>query len=281
MVADYRHIEVVPLAGALGAELRGVDLAAAGEAVWDEIRTAFLDRQALFVSGQSLDAKGFAAAGARFGALGFYPFVEGLPEEPHVFALVKEPGETKNFGEGWHSDTTYSERPPKATALYAVDVPAFGGDTMFANMALAYDTLSDGMKALLAPLRAVNSASKRKGGGRAAGNSYQSVRLKNRDQDLEAVHPVVRTHPETGRKTLYVNALHTVRFDGWSEAESQPLLEFLYRHAVRPEFTCRYRWSAGTFAIWDNRAVQHFALNDYHGQRRAMLRISIEGDVPA
>lgn len=280
MTRSNRPFEVVPLAGALGAELRGVDLASAGDASWDEIRAAFLDRMVLFVPGQSLDAKGFETIGARFGALGFYPFIEGLPEAPHVFALVKEPDETKNFGEGWHSDTTYSAQPPKATALYAVDVPAYGGDTMFANMALAYDTLSDGMKALLAPLRAVNSASRRKGGGRAAGNTYQSVRLKNRDQAMEAVHPVVRTHPETGRKSLYVNALHTVRFDGWTEEESRPLLEFLYAHATRPEFTCRYRWSAGTFAIWDNRSAQHFALNDYHGQRREMLRLSVEGDVP-
>ena len=280
MTKDYRHIEVVPLAGALGAEVRGVDLASAGEAAWQEIRAAFLDRLVIFVPEQTLDPKGFAAAGARFGDLGYYPFIEGLAEEPHVFALVKEANETRNFGEGWHSDTTYSELPPKATGLYAVEVPPYGGDTMFANMYLAYETLSDGMKAFLAPLRAVNSAAKRKGGGRAAGNSYQSVKLKNRDQDLEAVHPVVRTHPETGRKALYVNALHTVRFEGWTEEESRPVLEFLYRHMDRPEFTCRYRWTAGAFAIWDNRAAQHFALNDYHGHRREMLRLSVEGDTP-
>jgi taurine dioxygenase len=127
----------------------------------------------------------------------------------------------------------------------------------------------------------VNSAAHRKGGGRAAGNAYQSVTLVGQDKmNLEAVHPVVRTHPVTGRKALYVNALHTVRFDGWTEAESRPLLDFLHRHKERPELTCRYRWRAGTFAIWDNRAAQHLAVNDYHGFRREMHRLSIEGERP-
>jgi taurine dioxygenase len=148
-------------------------------------------------------------------------------------------------------------------------------------MYLAYETLSDGMKAMLHGLRAVNSAAHRKGGGRAAGNAYQSVKLVGQDNmNLQGIHPVVRTHPETGRKALYVNALHTVRIDGWTEAESKPLLDVLFRHKERPEFTCRYPWQAGTFTIWDNRAAQHLAVNDYHGFRREMHRLSIEGGVP-
>ena len=156
--------------------------------------------------------------GRQFGELIYYPFVEGLPEEPFVIPLIKEVSETKIFGEGWHSDTTYTEQPPKATALYSIEVPDTGGDTMFANMYQAYETLSPGMKELLGPLQAVNSASARKGGGRATGNAYQSVKLINRDQELEGIHPVVRTHPETGREALYVNALHTTHFVGWREA---------------------------------------------------------------
>ena len=168
-----------------------------------------------------------------------------------------------------------------ATVLYSVEVPPYGGDTLFANMHLAYETLSDGMKNLLQGLRAINSAAHRKGGGRAAGNSFQSVRLVDQAKmNREATHPVVRTHPETGRKALYVNALHTVRFDGWTEEESRPLLEFLYGHNQRPEFTCRYRWQPGTFTIWDNCAAQHLAVNDYHGHRREMHRLSIEGARP-
>ena len=279
---DYRRITVVPLAGALGAEVRGVDLLRADAEAWSEIRAAFLDRLVLAFPDQRLAPRDLVRVAENFGRVGFYPFAEGLPEEPHVFAIVKEPHETKNFGEGWHSDTTYTPRPPKATVLYSVEVPPHGGDTLFANMYLAYETLSDGMKALLAGLRAVNSAAHRKGGGRAAGNSYQSVKLVGSDRmTLEGIHPVVRTHPETGRKALYVNALHTVRIDGWTEAESRPLLEFLYRHKERPEFTCRYRWRPGTFTIWDNRAAQHLAVNDYHGFRREMHRLSIEGDAPA
>jgi taurine dioxygenase len=277
----YRKITVVPLAGALGAEVHGVDLTQADAENWDEIRHAFLDRLVLAFPGQRLGPKAMVEAAAHFGPVGFYPFAQGLAEEPHVFAIAKEPHETKNFGEGWHSDTTYTEIPPMATVLYSVEVPPYGGDTLFANMHLAYETLSDGMKAMLEGLRAINSAAHRKGGGRAAGNAYQSVKLVGQDKmNLEAVHPVVRTHPVTGRKALYVNGLHTVRFDGWTEAESRPLLEFLYRHQERPEFTCRYRWQAGTFAIWDNRAAQHLAVNDYHGFRREMHRLSIEGERP-
>ena len=278
----FRKITVLPLAGALGAEVRGVDLLHADTETWDEIRAAFLDRLVLAFPDQRLGPKALAQVSENFGRVGFYPFAEGLPEDPHVFAIVKEPHETKNFGEGWHSDTTYTERPPMATVLYSVEVPPRGGDTLFANMYLAYETLSDGMKAMLHGLRAVNSAAHRKGGGRAAGNAYQSVKLVGQDNmNLEGIHPVVRMHPETGRKALYVNALHTVRFDGWTEAESKPLLDVLYRHKERPEFTCRYRWQANTYTIWDNRAAQHLAVNDYHGFRREMHRLSIEGGVPA
>jgi taurine dioxygenase len=273
-------LDIRPLSGALGAEIYGIDLKDADEATWQAVREAFLRYLVLFFPEQSLDAKSLAVAGKHFGELGFYPFIEGLPEEPHVFPIVKEPHETKNFGEGWHSDTTYTEVPPMATMLYAVEVPAVGGDTLFANMYLAFDSLSEGMRTLLSPLKAVNSAAKRSGGGRSAGNRFQSVTFRNQDQLLEGIHPVVRTHPETGRKALYVNALHTASIDGMTEAESAPLLGYLYAHRSRPEFTCRYRWVAGTAAIWDNRAVQHYALNDYHGQRREMLRLSIAGDRP-
>jgi taurine dioxygenase len=275
-------IEIKPLSGALGAEVRGVDLARADEETWDRLRAAYADRLMLAIPGQSLSPKSLVQVAENFGTVGFYPFAKGLPEEPHIFAIVKEPHETKNFGEGWHSDTTYTDLPPSATVLYSVEVPPFGGDTLFANMHLAYETLSDGMKELLSGLKAVNSAAHRKGGGRAAGNSFQSVQLVEQEKmNLEATHPVVRTHPETGRKALYVNALHTVRFDNWTEEESRPLLTFLYSHMHRPEFTCRLRWEANTFTIWDNRAAQHLAVNDYHGYRREMHRLSIEGDQPA
>lgn len=273
-------MSIAPVSGAIGATVSGVDLLRASDGDWERIRAAFLDHLVLFFPDQTLDPGDIVEVGAHFGEPCFYPFIEGLPEAPMVIPLVKEPHERKNFGEGWHTDTTYTECPPKATALYAVDVPPVGGDTMFANMYLAYERLSAGMQALLAPLHAVHSTAARRDGGRAAGNAYQSVRLKNQDRVLEAIHPVVRTHPETGRKALYVDELHTARIDGMTEEESRPLLQFLYRQQGRPEFSCRHRWSAGTFAVWDNRAAQHYALNDYHGQRREMLRLSIAGDRP-
>ena len=279
-MSAYRQIVVSPIAEALGAEVRGLDLKSAKKAVWDEVRTAFLDRLVLFFPDQDLTASEMASVGTQFGELTYYPFIEGLPEEPYIIPIIKEADELKNFGEGWHSDTTYAERPPMATGLYSIEVPRTGGDTMFANMYLAYQALSEGMKDLLAPLSALNSTAERKDGGRASGNSYKSVQLINRDQDFESIHPVVRTHPETGRKALYVNALHTTRFVDWSWSESKSVLEFLYQHKCRPEFTCRYSWLPHTFAIWDNRAAQHFALNDYFGERREMLRLSIAGEVP-
>jgi taurine dioxygenase len=277
---EANAMSITPVSGALGATVSGVDLLHASAGDWERICAAFLDHLVLFFPDQKLDPRGMVEVGAHFGEPCFYPFIEGVPEAPMVIPLVKEAHERKNFGEGWHTDTTYTECPPKATALYAVDVPTVGGDTMFANMYLAYERLSAGMQAMLAPLRAVHSTAARRDGGRAAGNAYQSVKLKNQDHVLEAIHPLVRTHPQTGRKALYVDELHTARIDGMTDEESRPILQFLYRHQSRPEFTCRHRWSAGTFTVWDNRAAQHYALNDYHGQRREMMRLSIAGDRP-
>lgn len=235
----------------------------------------------LFFQSQTLTPPDLVKVGELFGKPADYPFIEGLADAPQVIPIIKEAHERKNFGEGWHSDTTYSQTPPRATLLYAVDVPSHGGDTLFANSAAAYEALSEPMQQMLAPLRAVNSSAKRRGGGRAAGNQYASVKLKSRDEVLEAIHPVARTHPVTGRRALYVNALHTAHFEHFTTDESAPLLAFLYNHIVRPEFTCRYRWRTGTLAVWDNRVTQHFALNDYHGKRRAMWRLTIEGETPA
>ena len=277
-------IDVRPVAGSLGAEIFGADLADnLTNQVYGEIHQAFLDYQVLFIRDQKLPPPQQAAFARRFGPLNDYPFVEGLKEAPEIIEIIKEPHETKNFGGVWHSDTTYLEEPPLGTALYALEVPSAGGDTMFANMYEAYETLSDGMKNMLDPLVGVSSAALRRTGGRAAGMDYKSsMTATNLDKadEIMAEHPVVRTHPETGRKALYVNSAHTVRFVGMTEAESKPLIDFLITHAVRPEFTCRFRWDVGSLAIWDNRCVQHFAINDYHGERRRVHRATITGDRP-
>ena len=190
------------------------------------------------------------------------PGIEGYPE---IIAVTKLPHESVNFGGIWHSDTAYLDEPPMATMLLAREVPPAGGDTMFANMYAAYDALSPALRAMLDPLQAVNSSAladvtkTREDRIRELGPSDRDVPV------YEAVHPVVRTHPETGRKALYVNVAHTARFEGMTEEESRPLLQFLFQHQVRPEFTCRFRWSAGSLALWDNRCVQHNPVNDYHG----------------
>ncbi len=277
-------IEVKPISGALGAEIAGVDLSAEIDAArFAEIRQALLDHLVIFFRDQTLTPDQQVAVGRRFGPPNRYPFVTGLKETPEIIEILKTEADETNFGGVWHSDTTYLERPPGATMLYAHDVPPAGGDTLFANACKAYDSLSDGMKALLDGLVAVNSAAMRRAGGRtalAAGNPAMKITNVAQADRFEAAHPVVRTHPETGAKALYLNLAHTERFKDMSQAESRPLIEYLSGHIVRPEFTCRFRWRAGSLALWDNRCAQHYAINDYPGQRRRMHRLTIEGERP-
>jgi taurine dioxygenase len=204
--------------------------------------------------------------------------VKGLPEQPEIIPVLKLAHEHVNFGGVWHSDTAYLEEPPMASMLVAREIPPAGGDTLFANMYLAYDALSDGMKRMLEGLVAVNSSSKADASRTREDRMKDSAREAKRE--YVAAHPVVRVHPETGRKALYVNIAHTVRFDGMTEEESAPLLRFFFEHQVRPEFTCRFRWQPGSIAFWDNRCAQHNAINDYPGHRRLLHRVTLAGDRP-
>jgi taurine dioxygenase len=273
-------IEIRPIAGALGAEIAGVDLAAPlDDATIAAIRRAWLDRLVIFFRDQQLPPAQFLAFALRFGTAIEYPFVKGLDEFPEIIPVVKLEHERVNFGGIWHSDTAYLETPPMASMLIAREVPEAGGDTLFANMYLAYETLSVGMKRLLDGLVAVNSSAK----ADVTKTREDRMRDGKRDdarQDYVAEHPVVRTHPETGRKALYVNTAHTVRFKGMTEAESAPILDLLFQHQVRPDFTCRFRWAPGSLAFWDNRCAQHNPINDYHGHRRVMHRVTLAGDKP-
>ncbi|HWA65816.1 MAG TPA: TauD/TfdA family dioxygenase [Mycobacteriales bacterium] len=275
-----RTITVTPIAGALGAEISGVDLSVdLDDDVVAEIRSAWLEHLVVFFRDQPISDEQFVRLAKRFGPIGAYPLVPGIPGHPEIIAVLKEPHETVNFGGIWHSDTTYLERPPMATMLLAREIPPYGGDTLFANQYAAYDALSPKLREILDGLRAVNSSA------RADVSKTREDRIRGLEgvepQDFESVHPVVRTHPETGRKALYVNVAHTARFDGMTEAESEPLLRFLYAHQVKPEFTCRFNWQVGSLAMWDNRCAQHNPVNDYHGHRRLLHRITLEGDVPA
>ncbi len=270
-------IAVHPIAGPLGAEISGVDLGAdLDEATIADIRRAWLEHLVIFFRDQDLSPAKFLAFARRFGKPVEYPFVKGLDETPEVIPVVKLEHERVNFGGVWHSDTAYLDVPPMASLLVARDVPAVGGDTLFANMYVAYETLSPGMQRLLDGLVAINSSAKADATKTREDRVRDSARA-DRKQDYAAGHPVVRVHPETGRKALYVNVAHTVAFEGMTPAESAPILEYLFRHQVQPEFTCRFRWRPGSIAFWDNRCAQHNAINDYHGQRRVMHRITLAG----
>jgi len=281
-MTTYRHIQLRPLSSALGAEVGGVDLSRPlDDEVFSEVRRAFRDHLVVFFRDQALSPDQQVAFARRFGPIGTYPFAAPLEGHPEVIAVIKEPEQETNFGGFWHSDTAYLERPSLGSVLYAKEVPPLGGDTLFANMHLAYECLSEGMRRLLDGLSAVNSSAKderRVRGTHLASGSM--TRRRPATNELTAVHPVVRTHPETGRRALYVNRAHTVRFTGMTEAESALILEFLYAHAVREEFTCRFRWEAGSLAFWDNRCTQHYPLNDYPGRRRVMHRVTVEGERP-
>jgi taurine dioxygenase len=273
---------VHPVAGAVGAEVDGVDLAGdLDDRVVGEIRRAWLDHGVVFFRDQPLTPERFLAFASRIGEIARYPFVPGIDGYPDIIAVTKLPHEQVNFGGIWHSDTAYLDVPPMATMLLAREVPPAGGDTLFASQYAAFESLSPTMQAMLEPLRAVNSSVL------ADVSKTREDRLRDHERDgdgevpvYEAVHPVVRTHPETGRKALYVNVAHTARFEGMTEDESRPLLELLFRHQVRPELTCRFRWEPGSLALWDNRCVQHNPVNDYHGWTRTMHRITLQGDRP-
>ena len=279
MLATMDRLMVRPLSAALGAEVTGVDLAAAlDDAAVAALRAALLEHVVIFFRDQALEPDALVALARRFGPVVEYPYVRGLPECPLVLPVIKEPHEKANFGGVWHSDTAYLEQPAMATMLYAIETPPIGGDTLFANTALAYEALSDGMKRMLGGLRALNVGNKP-----VALETREGMRSARAGAEVGAestLHPVVRTHPETGRKALYVNRAHTTRFEDMSEAESAPLLDYLFDHQIRPEFTCRFAWRPGSLALWDNRASQHYPLNDYHGHRRVMHRVSIGGDQP-
>jgi taurine dioxygenase len=277
-------MKIEPLAGALGAEIGGVALATLrDEETWREIHRAFIEYSVIVFRDQALEPTDLMRVGARFGEPCFYPFVTGMDGFPYIFEVVKEEDERTNFGGNWHSDTTYLEHPPLATLLYAVETPSRGGDTLFTSTLAAYDALSEGMRRLIDALVGVNSAGLKYGGGRSAMHKKISgMKVHNTDtaDQCEAEHPVARTHPETGRKALYVSRSHTIRFKDMTVEESRPLVEWLQAHQTRPEFTCRVRWAPATLTIWDNRCTQHSAINDYHGQRRCMRRLTVGAQTP-
>lgn len=279
---QYDHIEVRPIAGACGAEIGGVDLTDLSDAAFAEIKAAWHRHLVIFFRNQSLDDEALKAFGQRFAPLFRHPNFVPQDNQPDIVRVYTGPEDKRIVGEDWHADTTCMPEPPSAAVLYAVEVPPAGGDTLFANQYLAYETLSDGLKAALDG-RATLHSDIRVAGPRAKERLTGRTSVSRWDdewQATEAMHPVFRTHPETGRKSLFVNRSYTQHFDGMTREESLPLLDFLETHATRPEMTCRFRWEKGSVAVWDNRCLMHIAMHDYMGHWRKMHRVQMVGDRP-
>jgi taurine dioxygenase len=274
-------VDVRPLSATTGAEIHGVDLSQPlAEPAYLEIRNALNDYGVIFFRDQEITPAQHFAFAERFGGAlktraQHATAMDGFP----ISEVRKEPNETRNIGGNWHTDNSFGAAPPLGSILVARQVPDHGGDTLFASMAAAYDALSDGLKKTLEGMSALHA----KWHGYESDQPDRRLSAERRAElraelaDAEAVHPVVIRHPESGRKVLYVNPTYTVRFDGWTVEESRPLLDYLYRHAVRPENVCRFRWRKGSIAFWDNRSTWHYALNDYHGSLRLMHRIAVKG----
>ncbi len=279
------HLSIRPLAPACGAEVFGLDLANPSAAAMEQLLAALARHAVVFCRDQQLRPEQLVAVTARFGPVLRVPYIRHLDAHPDIIAVLKEADERKisTFGGTWHSDFSFLDAPPSYTLLYALELPELGGDTLWASQYAAYDALSAGMQRLLDPLRAIQTAWPHGTRGPAPGAAVsRSIGMVRNDPsaDREILHPVVRVHPVTGRKALFVNPVYSQRFEGMSEEESRPLLHYLFQHATRAEFTCRLRWAPGTLAIWDNRCLLHMALNDYDGSRRLLHRTTVAGERP-
>lgn len=281
----YRGFEVNLVCGAGGAEIGGIDASRplAPEVV-AELRRALAEHCVIFLRDQVLTPEQQKAFARHFGPLAQTPFIKPLDGHPEMMRIVREPQEAKklNFGGRWHTDMTFSPEPVLGTCLYARESPAVGGDTIWTNQMLAFEALSPAMQRMLEKLTVMHSAKRSYGPqGTYADDDLKSMRIQASESALkEQAHPCIRTHPETGRKLLYVNWVYAIRFQDMTEDESAPLLDFLNRHSQRPEFQIRFRWRQGSLALWDNRSTQHIAVNDYPGYRRVMDRVTIAGDKP-
>ena len=283
--SGYRHIGVERIAGSLGAEIEGVDLAQdLPEEVLAEIRQALLDNLVIFFRDQALTPERQLAFARRWGEIHLHPYMQGMEDHPEILEIVKTPADRKNFGGSWHSDQMFTAKPAMGTILYAKEVPSAGGDTLWTNQYLAYESLSEGMRRMLDPLRAVSKGDNFSSHDGKTRKEYYADKIGMKVKDpgetqTVTTHPLVRTHPETGRRALFIGG-HVFRFEDMTEQESRPLIDFLMQHSTRPEHTCRFRWRTGSLAFWDNRCTQHFAINDYPAETRIMHRITLCGDTP-
>ncbi len=263
----------------MGAEIEGLNLARdIDKSLATEIRDALAEFGVLMFRDQELDVEAHKRVARHFGEIFIHPNFNTGDHDPEVVSIVREPGDSRIVGEDWHTDTTMMAEPPMGALLYALETPPIGGDTLFAAQWLAYQALSDEMKKFLSDLKCVHSDIKVAGPHNKL-NAKRATVIREDDgwRPTENAHPVVRTHPDSGRKCLFVNHSYSIRFEGWTEEESQPLLNWLMDWGHRPEFTCRLQWSDRSLAFWDNRSTKHLAVNDVREHRRVMRRIQIAG----
>jgi taurine dioxygenase len=276
-------IRVTPLIGALGAKIDGVDLREPiSDEVFEEVNRAFLDYKLLVFRNQPLDLERHLAFSERFGKLFVHPYIEPIEASPHVIRLLKEPEDTVNNGGAWHMDLTFMKKPPKMSLLRMVDVPEHGGDTLFCDLGAAYEGLSANMKGYLDGLKGLHTSAQLFGptGFYRHNRPPFSVNDEVGDEGFIALHPIVRTHPETRQKLLFLNPPYIERIMGVPTREGAQLLDYLYQHCVSGEYCTRVRWEPDTLTLWDNRCTMHYALNDYQGQRREGVRVTVCGDAP-
>jgi taurine dioxygenase len=267
-------LEILPLTPTIGAEIRGIDLARPLDAgAVGHLRTALLDWKVLFFRDQTITTEQHLAFARNFGDLEVHPFAPHKPGYPEVLALTHDK-DNKGRENTWHSDVTWREIPSMGSILRAVEVPPVGGDTLFANMYAAYESLSDRMKAYLEGLTALHD------GEPIYRGLYANYGVADRPSYPSAEHPVVRTHPVTGRKALYVNRGFTRHINGIPRDESDAMLAYLYQHAENPLFQCRFRWTENAIAFWDNRCTQHRAMWDYWPHTRSGTRVTVKGERP-
>ena len=277
-MTNYSTINVKPLSGNVGAEIDGVNLKKISKEQFKEIKIVFGKYGVIFFRNQNLSPEEEIIFAELWGEININRFFTNLEGYPKIALVSKEPDQKQNIGGAWHTDHTYDLEPAMGSILFAHQVPKKGGDTLFSSMYAAYETLSDGLKDTLKNMYGRHSSRHVFGTSRAERNDDTVGRIINSDKaKQDAIHPVVITHPQTGKKALFVNPTFTLGFDGWSDEESKPLLNYLYSHATKPEFTCRFKWEEGSIAFWDNRSTWHLAVNDYHGQSRLMHRITING----
>lgn len=285
----YRHIQTIPLASSMGAEIRGVSIAAITDAQFEEVRSALYRYKMIYFRDQDMSIEDQERLTLRFGPFGTDAYTKGMPGHRNVQHLLKEASTVVDrvFGEGWHTDSPFLTRPPAISMLYGKHIPPYGGDTWWANTEIAYEFLSEGMKQLLAPLKvhmtareAIRLTVRKDDSGKEIVGDMEMA-MDTQDMIKGRFHPLVRTHPATGRKGIFVDQIYAQGIEGMKDEEARPILDYLWRHNIRDEFTCRLRWSPGTFVIWDNRSCLHKAFNDYDGYRREMFRTIVDGEIPA